>query len=209
MDTPSIKMKQPILIAIAGAAGAGKSTLVRTVAALLDNATTVFFDDYAASSTYPSDFRAWVDSGAHPEGWQTPGFATALTNLRTGRPVIHPDGVTSLTPTPFIVVEEPFGRERQEVAAFFDMVILVDLPLEIALARKLLQYITWNAERKPAEIVIAGCCEFLGSYLMVGRDVNAVVSKRARASSDLQVNGTLATDILASTIAESIRIRYA
>ena len=34
-----------------------------------------------------------------------------------------------------IVLEEPFGRERAEIADLIDFVVCIDLPLEIALAR--------------------------------------------------------------------------
>ena len=58
-----------VVIAIAGPSGGGKTTLVQHVAALLDHATQVYFDDYEAVSTYPADMAAWIANGADPNAW--------------------------------------------------------------------------------------------------------------------------------------------
>lgn len=205
MEKAASNTPQPFVVAVAGPAGAGKSTLVRAVAKLLGDATTVFFDDYGATSTYPADFKAWVHAGADPNAWQTPEFANALAVLRSGAMVVHLDGMTRLDSTPFVVVEEPFGRARPEVAPLIDMAVLVDLPLEIALARKLRQYITWARQEQPAHEIVDGCEEFLARYLDSGRDVNAVVTAQVRASCDLVVDGLLDTHVLAATIAQAVR----
>src|SRR4051794_16793455 len=102
-----------VVIAVAGPSGGGKTTLVQSLARLLGNATQVYFDDYAAVSTYPGDLPGWVLAGADPNHWQTPRLADDLQALRMGTAVLHPDGTTLLQPTPFIVLEQPFGRERQ------------------------------------------------------------------------------------------------
>src|SRR3712207_3235913 len=125
------------VIAVAGPSGSGKTTLVQYLAVLLGHATQVYFDDYAVVSTYPADMAHWLATGADPNQWQTPRLAEDVQALRAGSAVVHPDGTTVLQPTRYIVMEEPFGRERREMAPLIDFVAVIDVPLEIALARRL------------------------------------------------------------------------
>ena len=108
-----------VVIAIAGPSGGGKTTLVQSVAALLDQATQVYFDDYDAISIYPADMAAWLANGADPNDWKTPQLSSDVLSLRMGSEVLHPNGTTMLLPTRYVVVEEPFGRERQEMRPSF------------------------------------------------------------------------------------------
>jgi len=69
------------VIAIAGPSGGGKTTLVDQVAALLGNTTRLYFDDYAAVSSYPQDVPGWIAAGADPNDWRTPRLAGDLQTI--------------------------------------------------------------------------------------------------------------------------------
>jgi uridine kinase len=71
---------RPFVIAIGGPSGSGKSSVVQQTAHLLGDAITLFYDDYASVSTYPSDFGAWIRDGANPNDWKTPRFASDPVN---------------------------------------------------------------------------------------------------------------------------------
>src|SRR2546430_16937481 len=64
------------VIAISGASGTGKSTLVKALVQTLGNAVPLYFDDYkpqiVATSHYPIDLVKWVADGADPNAWETP-----------------------------------------------------------------------------------------------------------------------------------------
>ena len=98
----------------------------------------LYFDDYEASSTYP-DITQWLAQGADPNQFQTPQLSADLRTLCAGQAITLPHNGEIAQPAHVIVLEEPFGRERAEVADLIDFVICIDLPLEIALARKLLR----------------------------------------------------------------------
>ncbi|MDQ3904103.1 MAG: hypothetical protein M3300_01305 [Actinomycetota bacterium] len=198
---------QAVVVAIAGPSGAGKTTLVQHVAALLADATPVYFDDYAALSTYPEDLAAWLAAGADPDRWQTPRLAADVQALRSGMPVLHPDGTIILQPARYVVLEEPFGRERQEMALAIDVVVVIDLPLEIALARRLRRTMSHGREQWSTEQLLTHMEDYLAAYLAWGRTLYRVVNRRAMQSCDIVVDGTQPPEVLARQIVEAVRSR--
>jgi uridine kinase len=194
-----------VVIVVAGPSGSGKTTLVEHLAVLLGHATQVYFDDYAAVSTYPADMAHWLATGADPNQWQTPRLAEDVQALRAGSAVVHPDGTTVLQPTRYIVMEEPFGRERREMAPLIDFVAVIDVPLEIALARRLRR----NLSKGRAEQVLQDVDEYLEFYIAVGSTLYGVVNSRALASCNQAVDGRQPSEQLAEQIATAVRRRFA
>jgi uridine kinase len=131
------------VIAISGASGTGKSTLVKALVQTLGDAVPLYFDDYnphsVATSHYPLDLVKWVADGADPNAWETPQLALDLRSLRRGEPIKLPGKGGVLLPKRVLVLEDPFGRERTGMKDVIDFVIAIDAPLEIALARRLLR----------------------------------------------------------------------
>jgi uridine kinase len=196
------------VIAIAGPSGGGKTTLVEHVAALLGTATRVHFDDYAAVSSYPEDLAAWLATGADPDQWQTPQLARDLRTLRDGYSILHPNGTTTQDPVPYIVLEEPFGRARQEVAAMIDFVACLATPLEIAFARRLRRDLRRGGPyTATVEALTTGLEEYLTAYLEWTRDVYHTVNSRALAGCDLALDGRQPAERLAEQVVEAVRRR--
>tara|TARA_R110000737_G_scaffold350261_3_gene388732 strand:- start:965 stop:1516 length:552 start_codon:yes stop_codon:yes gene_type:complete len=110
------------VIALSGASGAGKTTIVRLLAAEL-NCPFLLFDDHTSQDTYPINMKAWLESGANVDLIKTPKFVTALQALIAD------------TRCRYIFIEEPFGRERNAMANLVDYVVLLDQPLALCLAR--------------------------------------------------------------------------
>src|SRR5262245_57435169 len=137
-----VSSEQPsFVIAIAGASGAGKTTLVKKVAALLREAVTFYFDDY---SEYPPDVDRWLQEGADLKMWETPRLTEDLRRLKFGTPLVlseparfHREAISEtkpkgiLEPARFIVIEEPFGRERPGMDTLIDFVVGLDTPLDV------------------------------------------------------------------------------
>jgi uridine kinase len=197
-DTP------PFVIGIAGPSGAGKSTAVRNLTQLLDDAVAMYFDDYEASSTYP-EMAQWLAEGADPNQFRTPQLSSDLRRLRSGAGITLPDEKGVVEPASVIVLEEPFGRERSEIAGLIDYVVCIDIPLEIALARKLLRMIDFFlAEQTPAALA-EHLKYFLPWYLESGRDSYLAVNRRVLAHCDLVVDGTLPPHDVAQTIVSAMR----
>ncbi len=200
---------RPFVVAIGGPSGSGKTALVRRVAALLGDATTLFFDDYASVSTYPTDIGAWVRDGADPDAWKTPRFAGDLTALRRGRPISPPDGGARRASARHIVVEEPFGRARREMREAIDLVAMIDLPLEVALARRIRRNIRPALDDGADG---AACLQDLGRFLDAYldhqmREGYLAAHRVALASCDVTLDGLRPIEELAERVVRAVRAR--
>lgn len=200
---------RPFVIAIGGPSGSGKSSVVNRTARLLGDAVTLFFDDYASVSTYPNDIGAWIRDGANPNEWKTPRFAMDLIALRQGQPIAPPGGALRREAARYIVVEEPFGRERQEMREAIDLVAIVDLPLEVALARRIRRNIQPALEDSAAS---AECLRSLGQFLDAYldrqiREAYMVINRIALATCDVILDGLKPIDELAEQVAQAVRTR--
>jgi len=107
------------VIAVAGPSGAGKTTLVNILAEKL-SAERLFFDSYPEVMVDGGDFVSWLEKGGDPPGIEKPGLVEAVRSAGAG----------------YVVVEEPFGRSRPDLAALIDVSVVIDLPLELAMARR-------------------------------------------------------------------------
>ena len=203
------------IIAISSVSGGGKTTLVKRTADLLKGVT-LFFDDYASVSEYPPDIKKWVEDGADVNEWKTPQFAQDLAALRKGESIVSPIDGASILPKEFIVIEEPMGRERVEMAPLIDFVVVIDTPLEIALTRRLLRDIgpisLEHIEKASKEQLAEGFVEivnylegYLSGYLDAGRDLYIAVQERAKENCDLELDGCLSVDELAQQISTAVK----
>jgi uridine kinase len=196
--------KDAYVIAVAGTSGAGKTSVAKATAAGFEDAVCLHFDDYATVSSYPQDMRGWLDAGADPDEWQTPRLGEDLRSLKAGSPIEAPNG-DRIEPESFIVLEEPFGRARPDVADSIDFVALVDVPMEVALARRLLRDLDGEAPHQPDRYArrVYG---FLSSYVDVYRDAYIAGVRLARESCDIEVDGLRTVAEIAEEIAMAARV---
>ena len=192
------------VIAVSGPSGAGKSTVVRNLATRLDDTMALYFDDYEASSIYP-DIARWLADGGDPNQFQTPQLSADLHALCAGKAITLAHNGQVAQPARVIVLEEPFGRERAEVAGLIDFVVCIDLPLEIALARKLLRMLDFLLAEQTPDAFAKHLQFFLPWYIESGRELYRVVQQRVLRNCDLTADGTLPADALADSIEAAIR----
>lgn len=135
-------MPQPRVIAVSGASGCGKTTLVTQLAAHF-HSDYLCFDDFVTAKTYPEDMLLWFNAGADVSQIETPNFAPAI------------DVAVNRAKGNYVFIEEPFGRSRPEMKAIVDEVILLDTPLAICLSRVIQRHLA-NMDNPSSSI---------GSYL--------------------------------------------
>ena len=197
---------QTFVIAIAGTSGAGKSTLMEELVARLGNANALSLDDYESSSVYPP-VREWLEGGADPNQFQTPQFIADTMSLKEGKSIVHPLSGEVIQPGPYLLLEEHFGRARDEMRDLIDFLVYLDLPLEVAHARKLLRkndFLPW--EDHPG-LFITNLRDHLNWYLTFGRDFYLTVKTMAVKDCDLVVDGRLPTEQIADQVIETLKKR--
>lgn len=196
------------VIAISGVSGAGKTALVSKVADFLGDAVVLHFDDYrsvAKYPEYPSDMPKWIEKGKDLDAWEIPQLLDDLKALREGKTISLPDK-REVKPARFIVLEEPSGRERIGLRELIDFVVLLDLPLEIALARKVVQdlgrCLTDIPSDKLAEAVQRGIDYY--SHYPLAREYYLTCVERVSQDCDLVLDGTRPAEELAHKVVAAV-----
>jgi len=193
---------EAIVIAISGPSAAGKTTLVAKVATLLGNATTLSYDHYGAVADWHPSIRQWVEEGRDPNRWVSiPQLVEDVRALREGRAVVSPKSGQVVAPAGYIVMEEPWGRDRDELAPWIDFVAHIAIPLDIALCRKLLRE-SANPALHFDPLVFAQ--EYLTERVGDFYQRQQQVSEHA----DFVVDGLQPPDELAEAIVAQVRLRY-
>lgn len=194
---------RPFVVAISGTSGGGKTTLLLETSKLLRNVACLYFDDYLNAGNDPTVIRAWLEGGANPDEFQTPQLASDLHALTTGNAITTPGG-HGVEPAEYILVEEPFGRARSEIAQFIDFAAHLNLPADIALARRIIRAIE-SGEHTAPEQLLGYFLHDLKTYLAVGRTAYGAAERAARETADLVLEGIRPADELATEIVEKIQ----
>ncbi|WP_145997823.1 AAA family ATPase [Vibrio sp. vnigr-6D03] len=154
------------VVAICGVSGSGKTTVVKQLSQHF-SCPYLLFDDYVDSNTYPKNIKHWLQVGADTSEIKTPLFLSALQSLK--------EECTD----PFVFIEEPFGRCRDSMSPLIDHCILLDLPMEVCLARVILRNISSSSNDSLSSI-----SHYLTRYNDHFRDVYINVNEQVRKSSD-------------------------
>jgi uridine kinase len=194
------------VIVVSGAPGSGKSTLTRNVAERLGNAVTFHFDHYdrEADNSGPKDLKAWLAQGAHPDAWQRPRLISDLQKLRRGEVITNPRLGTPTEPASHIVMDGPFGRSWAPIRDLVDFVVCIDVPMEIALARRVVR----TADHiKDSAAFHADIRRGMTHYLNGGWESYVRVLSLVKSECDLLVDGTKAPEEVADEVAYALRVR--
>jgi uridine kinase len=232
MEQQNASSSKCLVIAISSISGGGKSALARNLVPPLGDAVTLHFDDYTSTyypnSSHPRDFRRWLEEGADLNAWKTPQLVEDVRTLREGKsivipaqkavpgpvrqarrllkrpaPLVFPRKEQIIHPASFILLEEPFGREREALKPLIDYVILIDTPLEIALARRLLEVTEIPYFAKNPDEGYQTMLAYLHSYLHRSlRDVYIALLEQVRQHCDLLLDGTRPVEELAREACE-------
>lgn len=193
--------KTPFVIAISGPSGAGKSTVIQNLINMLGNAVALRFDDYKETSTYPL-VSAWLEGGTDPNEFITPQFVADVRSLKNGSAILHPETKAKIGPVNFVVIEEPFGKARIEMRALIDFHVQIEIPLEVALARKIMRDFLSNVE--DLNEAMKRLQSYIEFYLRAGRALHIAVRNRALQDRELLVDGTLPSETVAQNIFEAV-----
>jgi len=134
--------KDCFVIAVAGASGSGKTELVKELARIL-NGSIMYFDNYSHLMEEIEEEREEEGENGkenpNPRKLRISQMTEDLKKLIAGEIIEEPKGGRIVKPAKYIIIEDPHGRERNDIGQYYDYVVLVDTPLELCLVRVLIR----------------------------------------------------------------------
>lgn len=194
------------LVAVAGPPGSGKTSLAEALSRQLGGAPILSYDAYERITAWPPDRVAdWLRRGAPLAEVPLPGLATDLAALKRGESV--PDrarGGSLRLPRgePRVALFDTLlGRAHAGTGCHIDYLIWLDVPFDVALARKLRSF-TAEALRDPraGPPLLTSLDAYLGRYEDLLRPTYAIQRQRVRPGADLVLPAAPLADLLAAAL---------
>ena len=168
------------MVGVAGPAGGGKSTLVNALAAAMPDAAVIHIDSYQKITEQPiGEIVRWAERGADFDELEIPQLADDLARLKQG-------------PAKVVLFETHFGRAHRDSGRFIDLLVWLDTPLDVALARNVMDQVApllQVREAAPLRERLGSVQRSLASYLQDVRRLRLLQRERVAADADLVIDG--------------------
>lgn len=193
------------VIGISGGVGAGKSTLVEALKRHLANSTVLHFDLYERMTEASMDrLSEWMEAGSDPQSVSAPGLAEELGRLKMSGPP------GSQARNEYLLFETPLGRRHTQSGQHIDLLVWLETPLDIALARKLRQLVTDRSLETTRAAGPAGwLVGYLDNYLSFVARLMRIQAASVAAQADLVLDGELPVGRLVQLVDQWLKARAA
>ncbi|MBY6263500.1 hypothetical protein EI613_16495 [Azospirillum sp. 412522] len=210
METRPIS-RRPLVVAVSGPSGAGKSSLIEAAAGRLGRVVRLHFDHYVTLGNDIGTIAAWLEGGADPDQVATPRLVDDLRRLVEGgwiegSPIERPPDGARPAPADVVILEEPFGRSRAEIGPLIDLAVHIDVPSDVALARRTLRLIGELRDRGGTAALDEAEGQ-LRAFLAAGREAYLSADRSARGTADLVLDGMRPVEALAGALLSAIAAR--
>lgn len=120
-------MNKPQIISISAISGGGKTSVTKALVNKLNRAIAFYFDDYEYLKQ-PENIGEWIDNGSNPNAWNLSLIQNDI------------DKAIQSEKYDYVVIDYPFGKNvGYELSKVINVSILIDTPLDIALARRIVR----------------------------------------------------------------------
>jgi uridine kinase len=188
---------KPFVISISGISGSGKTTIVTALKERLANTSVIYWDDYGNEVDTTRDINKWAADGFDCNEWNTKPVAVDIERLLKA-------------PLDYILIDYPFGYLNECVGKFIDLTVFIDMPLDVALARRIIRDYTSRSQESDfgladiEELSLAGLDGELRWYLSNSRPTYTKMPEMHKPVSDLVVDGTKSPEKLVNEIIAAI-----
>ena len=191
-------MKKPFVISISGLSGSGKTTVTSALKAQLANSTVISFDDYGERVYLDRDINEWSADGEDYNEWYVEPIVADFERLLS-------------EPLDYIIFDYPFGYGNRLVGQYINLTIFIDVPLDVALARRIIRDYTSRAVNTNVadveEASLTGLDKELRFYLSCSRFTYAHMPETQKPYSDLVVDGTKTPNDISNELLSYIKTR--
>ena len=199
------------VIGVAGHAGAGKTSLVRALLHIMPDAAAIHIDNYQQITKRPlRELVRWMNAGGDYDRFPIPHLDDHLASLKRGVPVIDPATGQEIAPHKYLLFETHFGRAHRATGRHIDLLLWVETPLDVALARNVRDFLSSMLHERDA----AACADraawiynYLGSYLDDTRRLVTHQKDTVAAEADLVLDYAAGIQGMASIAEREIRGR--
>jgi len=205
--------RKPCVVVISGSVGSGKTTLTERLAELLGGPPVLVFDHYEQYAEWPQDIDRWIRAGADPNQVRVPRLKEDLLSLLAGASITHPLDNRTINSSEYILIEEPSGRERQEIAEYIDLVVYVDVPQDVCVVRVVqralgmtgsdLERTVESESRQGLAERLKAVASWLAQYKRM-RSVYIGVSGIVKRKADIVVDGMRPVDEIAQQVLDAM-----
>ncbi len=194
-----------LVVGIAGPPGSGKSALGRALSVAAVDADVLDFDDFQKATEQPiADIAAWAErGGSYDELPRAPGLIAGLQSLRSGKDIVEPGG-RRIKASELLVFETHYGRAHTATAGFIDYLCWIEVPLDVALARKLRDFLEEFRRARQSDGSYTWFEGYLDNYLGSVHDMLTEQRTRVKPGADLVLDGTRSPDRLAQQILQAL-----
>jgi uridine kinase len=192
------------VIAVSGYPGAGKTSLVLGLAQALGDAAPIHMDSYERVTRAPiEDIARWLRDGADIDAFDFPQLEEDLVHLRQGLPLEDRYSGNIVTGSRYVLFETQFGRAHTRTGRHIGLQIWIDVPRDIALARKLKAFLGgFLRENQPDKLPsrtrwLEG---YLDNYLGTVSALLEMQHQRVAGTADIVVDGRLDLRTMIETV---------
>ena len=187
-------MSMRYVIGIAGGAGAGKTSLVQALGAQMPDSVAIHIDNYQRITRQPvHKLMQWLERGADFDEFPIPELPEHLERLKRGETVLNPVTGGELASRKYILFETHFGRAHRATGRYIDLLVWIDTPLDVALARNVKDFLEPALREPPTQAPrdrAAWVYNYLNNYLANVRQLVHMQQERVGADADVLIDGS-------------------